>query len=188
MGLRSRLEHQADIVDLALFLVKGTFLCGFDGLTMDISNSHVQRQWDIGQSIFLAGATVRALIKAGSEDDIQPQAIIALEGLGASLFIDQERISQGIDALRGGESRKLSRLLITVGLNNGGTARLIRDSVACVASFMLAVACKTCFTDQEAGSVLHDMMALRGVLRSVPVSRTQIERAVGAISGYGYNI
>ncbi|KAL8886019.1 MAG: hypothetical protein Q9215_006218 [Flavoplaca cf. flavocitrina] len=151
-------------------------------------SSGVRKQWDIGHSIFLAGAVVRSLIKAGSEDDIQPQAILAMEGLGAGLLVDQERISDGVDALKGGENRKFNQLMITAGLTNGGAARLMRDSIPCVAAFVLAVACKTCFTDQETGSILYEMMHFRGVLRSVPVSRTQIERAVGALSGYGHNI
>ena len=78
--------------------------------------------------------------------------------------------------------------MITVGLSNGGTARFMRESVACVASFVLAAACETCFTDQEPGSMLYDMMKCRRVLQSVPVSRTQVERAVGALSGFGHKI
>lgn len=150
---------------------------------MDVSKSYAQKQWDIGQSRFLAGATAVALMSAGSEDDIQPQAIVAMEGLGVGLLVHQDRISEGTDALRGGESRRLSRLMITVGRNDGGAARLMRDTVACVACFVSAIACKTCFTDQETGSMLYDIMELRGVLRSVPVSRKQIEQAVGMISG-----
>lgn len=111
-----------------------------------------------------------------------------MEGLGAGLLIDQDRISEGIDALKGGESRRLSQLMIIIGLRNGGTARLMRESVACVASFVLAAAFKTCFTDQETGSMFYDMMKFRRVLQSVPVSRTQIERAVGAIFGFGHKI
>ena len=155
---------------------------------MSTRNSSVQKQWDIGQSIFFLGRATIALIDAGSQDDIQPQAIVAMEGLGAGLLVHQDRIGEGIDALKGGENRKLSKLMLTLGLNNGGAARIMRESVPCVASFLLAVACKTCFTDHETGSLLYDMMSFRGVLRTVPVSRGQIEQAVGAISGYGYKI
>lgn len=155
---------------------------------MSTHSSSVQKQWDIGQSVLILGAATIALIDAGSQDDIQPQAIVAMEGLGAGLLVHQDRIGEGIDALKGGENRKLSKLMLTFGLNNGGAARIMRGSVSCVASFMLAVACKTCFTDQETGSLLYDMMSFRGVLRTVPVSRGQIEQAVGAISGYGYKI
>ena len=155
---------------------------------MSTPNSSVQKQWDIGHSVLLAGGVIIALIAAASQDDIQPQAILAMEGLGAGLLVHQDRIGDGIDALKGGENRKLSKLMLTFGLNNGGAARIMRGSVSCVASFMLAVACKTCFTDQEIGSLLYDMMSFRGVLRTVPVSRGQIEQAVGAISGYGYKI
>ncbi len=155
---------------------------------MSTSNSSVQKQWDIGQSILLVGVAAIALLSAGSEDDIQPQAIVAMEGLGAGLLVHQDRIGEGVDALKGGENRKWSKLKLTVGLNNGGTARVMRSSVSCVASFLLAVACKTCFTDQETGGILYEMMDFRGVLRTVPIYRGQIEQAVGAISGYGYKI
>ncbi|KAL8784411.1 MAG: hypothetical protein Q9195_009056 [Heterodermia aff. obscurata] len=152
------------------------------------SGSSIQKQWDIGQSIFLIGVTAIALLKAGSEDDIQPQAIVALEGLGAGLLVHKDRIDEAVDALKGNENRRLSKLMLSIGLNHGGVARIMRKSVPCVASFLLAVACKTCFTDRETGSMLYEMMDLRGVLRTVPVSRGQIEQAVGAFSGYGYKI
>ena len=155
---------------------------------MNVSNFNIQKQWDIGQSVFHAITSARALLSAGSEDDIQPQAIITMEGLGAGLLVDQDRISEGINALKGGESRRLSQLIITVRLSNGGTTRLMRESVAYVASFVLATAYKTCFTDQETSSILYDMIKCRRVLQSVPVSRTQIERAVGAISGFRHKI
>ena len=155
---------------------------------MSTQNSSIQKQWDIGQSVVIWGKATIALIEAGSQDDIQPQAILAMERLGAGLLVHEDRINEGVDALKGGESRKLSRLMLTIGLNNGGAARVMKDSVSCVASFMLAVACKTCFTDQETGSLLYDMMSFRGVLKKVPVSRGQVEQAVGAISGYGYKI
>ena len=152
------------------------------------SNSKIQKQWDIGQSIFLIGVTAIALLKAGSEDDIQPQAILALEGLGVGLLVHKDRIDEAVDALKGCENRRLSKLMLSIGLNHGGVARIMRKSVPCVASFLLAVCCKTCFTDQETGSMLYEMMDLRGVLRTVPVSRGQVEQAVGAFSGYGHKI
>ncbi len=147
---------------------------------MSTSNSSVQKQWDIGQSILLVGVAEIALLSAGSEDAIQHQAIV--------LLVHQDRIGEGVDALKGGENRKWSKLKLMVGLNNGGTARVMRSLVSCVASFQLAVACKTCFTHQETGSILYEMMDFRGVLQIVPIYRGQIEQAVGAISGYGYNI
>ncbi len=55
---------------------------------MNMSKSNTQKQWDIGQFVFHAIASARALLSAGSEDDIQPQPIIAMEGLGAGLLID----------------------------------------------------------------------------------------------------
>ena len=155
---------------------------------MSGSGSSVQKQWDIGQSVFLVGAAVVALLSAASQDDVQPQAILAMEALGAGLLVHQDRIGDGIDALNGGESRKLTKLNIMVGLHRGGVAREIRKSVSCVAAFMLAVACKTCFQDREVGGILYEMMDLRGILRIVPVSRWQIEQFVSSVSGYGYRI
>ena len=155
---------------------------------MSGSSSSVQKQWDIGQSVFVVGAAVVAMLSAASQDDVQPQAILAMEALGAGLLVHQDRIGEGIDALNGGESRKLTKLNLMVGLHRGGVAREIRKSVSCVAAFILAVACKTCFTDREVGSILYEMMDLRGVLRKIPVSRWQIEQFVGSVSGYGYKI
>ena len=54
---------------------------------MNVLKSNIQ-QWDIGHSVFHAIASARALLSAGSEDDIQPPAIIAMEGLGAGLLIE----------------------------------------------------------------------------------------------------
>ena len=150
------------------------------------SNSSVQKQWDIGQSFLLLGAKIIVLISAGSDDDIQPQAINAMEGLGAGLLVHEDRIGEGVDALRGGENRRLSKLMLIVGFDNGGAVRVMRTSVSCVASFLLAVGCKTCFTDQETSNMLYEMMGFRDVLRTIPVSRGQIVQAVGAVSGYGH--
>ena len=155
---------------------------------MSDAGSSIQKQWDIGQSVFLVGAAVVALLSAASQDDVQPQAILALEALGAGLLVHQNRIGEGVDALNGGESRKLTKLNLMVGLHRGGVAREIRKSVSCVAAFILAVACKTCFTDREVGSLLYEMMDHRGVLRKLPVSRWQIEQLVCSVSGYGYKI
>ena len=54
--------------------------------------------------------------------------------------------------------------MITVGLGTRGTARLMRESVACVASFVLAAGCKTCLTDQETGTMIYDITKCRHVL------------------------
>ena len=154
---------------------------------MSIAQS-IQTQWDIGQSLFTIKDRIVDLVRAGSEDDVQPQAILAMEGLGTGIIVHNDRIGEGKLALKGGESRRMEKLLLLVGLSGGGVARLMRDSTPCIASFLLAVACKTCFTDDETGAILYEMMALRNVLRTVPVFKEQICHFVGAISGYGYSI
>ena len=148
----------------------------------------IQTQWDIGQSIFTLKDRIVELIRAGSEDDVQPQAILAMEGLGAGIIVHNDRIGEGKLALKGGESYKLEKLLLLIGFTGGGVARLMRDSTPCIASFLLIVACKTCFTDDETGAILYEMMVLRNVLRTVPVFKEQICQYVCAISGYGYSI
>ncbi|KAL9116368.1 MAG: hypothetical protein Q9187_007110 [Circinaria calcarea] len=148
----------------------------------------IQAQWDIGQSIFTIKDRIIELVRAGSEDDVQPQAILAMEGLGAGIIVHNDRIGEGKLALKGGESRRMEKLLLLVGLSGGGVARLMRESTPCIASFLLAVACKTCLTDDETGAILYEMMVLRNVLQTVPVFKEQICQFVGAISGYGYSI
>lgn len=120
------------------------------------------------QSILLVGAAKIASISAGSEDDNQPETIIAMKGLGANLLVHQDEC---VDALKDGENRISSKPMITVKMNNIGAARELRSSISCVASYLLAVACKTCLTSQEASSKLYDMMNVGGILQAVPVSR-----------------
>jgi hypothetical protein len=61
----------------------------------------------------------------------------------------------------------------------------MRGSISLVKSFLLAMACKVCFTDEEAGYILHQMMWSAGVVNTLPIYASQVGQFISAISGYG---
>ena len=150
----------------------------------------VQTQLEISSTLLLTKNAVFALLRASSEDDVQAQAVLALEQLGASILghISQDRIEEGIAALTKVEYWPLKRLKLSIGLHGGGVAEVMRNSVPCIAGFLLAVACKTVFTDGQTAQLLYHMMEDRKILKTVPVTKGQIEQVIGIISGYGHKI
>ncbi|KAI9701827.1 MAG: hypothetical protein M1836_001171 [Candelina mexicana] len=146
------------------------------------------RAWDLGYSVFKAGSAVFDLIKASAEDDVQCQAVLALEGLGAGCLVSQHRIGDAVEALSQRKVEWIERLKITIGLSGGGIARVLRKSTPCLAAFLLAMACKTCFSDEDVGSILFEMMVFQGLIRQIPVSAWQVGQLIGAVSGYGDRI
>ncbi|MCJ1374403.1 hypothetical protein MMC20_005635 [Loxospora ochrophaea] len=153
------------------------------------SSRNVQVQWDLSTTTLLARDTVISLLKVASETEVQPQAVIAMEGLGAAIGgrISPGRIAEAVTALSGGENRIFEWLKVSIGLKSG-IARVMKSSVPLVLSFLLTIACKPSFTNEEIGRLLYDMMACRNILKSVPVSPSQITQLVDTISGYGHHM
>ena len=102
---------------------------------MSDQNSSLQAQWDVGKSVFDSFSLLKSLIAAAGVEDVQPQAVLAAEALGASLHIDPERYNDSIDALGGNENIRLSSIKATISLSSGGLRRYVRQSSALIRFF-----------------------------------------------------
>lgn len=95
----------------------------------DSSSSPLYKQWEtpaaLGQGLGVVDRLV-ALVKAASQDDVQPQAVIAIENLGADCLVSSDLISEGIDALNGNESIRLRDTKALIGLQNERTVAEFR--------------------------------------------------------------
>ena len=112
--------------------------------------------------------------------------MLAIEQLGASLLgnIETARVEDGVKALGTANNRVLDWLKMLMGLHRDGLTSVMRNSTACVASFLLSAACKTVFTDTESAHILFNMMNNRGILRAVPLTKQQVEEAIVSFSGH----
>ncbi|KAI9801123.1 MAG: hypothetical protein M1833_002991 [Piccolia ochrophora] len=142
-------------------------------------------QLEVATTAFGLRDSLLGLVRAASVDNVQSQAVLAFESLGASLEVSNDRIGEAVNALGGCKSVRIERLQLLIGLSGGGVAREIRKSSGCLKAFLLAMACKNCFEHHEIGSILYYMLATQGILRTFPTSREQLGQLVGAISSYG---
>ena len=148
----------------------------------------VQPQWNVLETALLARNSIVAILCACAEEDVQGQAILALEGLGFGLIIDEDRRAEGLKALRTFRSRIVHQLRLTIGLSKGGLAMHISQSQNLIASFLIVCVCKVCFNDETTGAILFEMIKKRGIHDRVPVLSWQIVQVVNAISGYQSNL
>jgi len=91
-------------------------------------------------------------------DDIQFQAVLAFENLGAGLLVDKSRLGEVIDALGGQKSERLTRISLLIGLSGDGLPRTLQNSTGCVLAFNLVAACKTCYNDTKMANILHKLI------------------------------
>ncbi|KAL9117416.1 MAG: hypothetical protein Q9187_006048 [Circinaria calcarea] len=144
----------------------------------------IQAQWELSHTVFKTAGMLWDLIRAAGQDNVQSQAVIALETLGAGILVSPVRISEGYEALRRNNAQVFERLGISIGLNGGGIVRLLRKSTPCIAGFLFITACKPCYTDSEIGAILFELMAATGLLNKIPISPLQLGQLVGSLSGY----
>ena len=144
----------------------------------------VQTQWDLSYTIFKTANLLFDLMKSAAQDNVQGQAVMALEGLGAGILVSSTRISDGYEALKQNNARAFKLLNVSIGLNGSGIASQMRKSTPLIAGFLFISACKPCYTDAEIGNILFAMMAANGLVHKVPISALQMGELVGSISGY----
>jgi hypothetical protein len=145
----------------------------------------VQLQVDLVNLGTISGQKVLDILVACAEDDIQGLVIPPLEVFGSWLLVDRDRIAKGGDALRKTESKVVSFLKLVIGLSGRGLTKALRHNIHLTASFLFAVACSPCFTVEETGKLIHEMMTLKGVLRSYPIHSTPLSQFVRTVIGYG---
>lgn len=144
----------------------------------------IQKQWDPAVSAFNTLDRITSLVKAGTVDDVQPQAVIAAEHLGSLMIVHPQRIGQAIDALGGSNSFRLENVKLSLGLSSGGIAAQIRKSTPAIRCFLFAACLSLHLTPNEIGSFLYEMMEKAGLLETVPVSPAQLASFVNTLEGH----
>jgi hypothetical protein len=153
----------------------------------------IQPQIELSNSVLLVGKLLMGLLRASFEDDVQPQAALAMEALGQRLLVSKQIIETGQELFKPSKEKRIAKVIIdtmklAIGLTSSGWPEAMRGSISLVKSFLLAMACKVNFTDEQAGSILHHMMWSTGVSQKRPIYASQVGQFITAISGYGHDI
>ena len=160
---------------------------------MSQTGGPVQAQLELSNSALMTKKMVTTFLQVCVDDDVQPLAAVAMEALGNLILVSQERIkeadllfqpapSQGKPAW---PTRKfLKRLGVMAGVTIHGWPEAFSESLPLKKTFLLATACKVCFTDAEVARILYEMTWLG---REAPKARFYPDQAghfIDAISGY----
>lgn len=131
-------------------------------------------------------------MQAVSQDNVQPSAVMAVEALGSSMIVSEERINDGLDALNAkGRYSWLERIPIYLGLTSGGVATLIRTvALRAIPAFLLITSLKTFMTDEDIAHVLFEMLIHQGLARKPELRATkqQLCEVVDVVSGFCDNL
>ena len=152
------------------------------------SSDAVQKQWDVSATSIASSQKLLELIAAASEDNVQPQAVLALCALGSIIHPSPELIGTAVDALGGTKNVKLENLKLAIGLRIGGTALHLRQTTPGLAVFLLICALKLWHIDNDVGIILHRMAVKSGVISRWPASSQQFCDAVDAVAGHAGTI
>ncbi|MCJ1327757.1 hypothetical protein MMC10_004432 [Thelotrema lepadinum] len=134
-------------------------------------------------SAFNTLKTIRGLIAATSEDDVQAQAVLAAEQLGACIQVAPERIEQAVDTLAGQTSIRVQNLVASIGIHSGGLVRMMQQSTPLIQFFVLCAACKTTLLDEECSKLVFEMLKTSNLLSNLPCSGSQLLRLISSFSG-----
>ena len=148
----------------------------------------ISLQYDFGVSVTALSGKLLQLIGAASEDNVQPQAVLALRALGSFIHPSPHLIGKAVDALDGTKNVNLEHLKLTVGIDSGGTALFLRQSTPGIAAFLLVCALRIAYNDNEIGEIMYGMAAQSGILKSWPTSAQQLSQVVETLSGYAYKL
>ncbi|MCJ1329573.1 hypothetical protein MMC10_006253 [Thelotrema lepadinum] len=145
----------------------------------------ISLQYDLGVSSTALSNKLLELIGAASEDNVQPQSVLALRALGSLLHPDPNLIGKAVNALDGVQNIKIEHMKLTIGLNSGGTAAFLRQSTPGIAGFLLICAFKlAAYSDHEIGEILYHMALESGTLTTWPTSSQQFTQVVDVLTEY----
>jgi hypothetical protein len=148
----------------------------------------VQPQWEVGQTTFSTVSQLRELIGIASQDNVQPQAVLAAEALGLGLIVSSKRIGEAVEALGGNDSTRLESIRAFIGLSSGKIHHVIRHSTPLLQFFLVITASKLCYTDTELGDLAFQMMVHASVLKNTPVAPSQLTQLIRKFSGQSESI
>lgn len=124
------------------------------------------------------------LVKASSQDDVHPQAVLAAEALGAGILVAPVRIKDALQALGANESFRLQQTRISIGLMHGNTQRAIQSSTPLLQFFVFCTAFKLIYVDEAIGDIMFEMMSTTGLLAKHPISPPQLTRLLNQVSAH----
>lgn len=153
-----------------------------------MSLSSTTPQWDDNRTSFNSAESLRALIAAVSQDDIQGQAVLAAEALGSGIIIFPKRADEAVIALHGNESTRIESIKVVIGLGSEGLIHEIRRSMGFIQFFLLITSSKACYTNVELGLLMSNMIQMSGVSSKYPCSTAQLLRLIDSLSGHAEKI
>ena len=109
---------------------------------------------------------------------------MAAEALGFGLLLSPQLIDKAIVALNGNESLRLAKLQVYIGLHSGGVGRTVRQSTPLIQFFLITAACKLCYTSEEIGTVMYEMIVASGLLLKYAVAASQLSRLVDCLAAH----
>lgn len=139
---------------------------------------------EIGGTSFNTFKALRTLITSVSQDDVQPQAVLAVEALGSIFLASADRINEAVDALGGNDSVRVENVLASIGLTSGGLRHTTRKSTGLLQFFLVCTMSKLCFIDEECATLAFEMLKTSGLLAKYPVATSQLTRLVNQLSGH----
>jgi hypothetical protein len=110
---------------------------------MNQPKSIIQPQIELSNSALLVADLLARVLRASSEDDVQPQAAFAMEALGQRLLVSKQVIEIGQEIFKPSKERRRSKVAIDtmkliIGLPSSGWPEAMRGSISLVKSFLLA--------------------------------------------------
>lgn len=87
--------------------------------------------------------------------------------------------------MKGNESIRLASTKLFIGIQAGGLIARLRESTACIRSFLLIAALKACsYEEREIADILYQFMVTTGLLNVTAVALRQLQDLVRGLSGH----
>lgn len=147
----------------------------------------VQLQWGLDNTAFSTLRNARSLIHAASTDNIQPKAILACEGFGATIAICQEtcrKIESTVIPVP--QPTSLSFIAGFIGYSAGDCVSELSKSLAGLQFLALAAAVVTTLPMHQAGDLIASMLVNSAADRTLVPSRRQTTDLLKSIEGRCY--
>lgn len=152
------------------------------------NGSIIQAQFSLANSVFSATGNLVELLSKSARDDVQCQAVAALEALSSTMLVEPQRIDEALEALSCKDKFTIvERFKLTLGLCPGGISDIFRNHARqCLPSLLLIAGLKTLMDDAEIGSILYEELVFTGLVNrpEFRVTRSQLTSVVQLLSGF----
>ncbi|KAL8946081.1 MAG: hypothetical protein Q9222_007473 [Ikaeria aurantiellina] len=150
----------------------------------------VDPQADVG-NLSLAGlGGLRSILATLSSDDIQPTAVLQVQGIGSLFHANGKFASTVSDELQRFSSYRLEKLSMTIGWRKGDAVSLLAQSTGGQAAALLALWLRNSFDYEKAGDVLFRLSqafpSSSGNLASIKQLAEVVTKVSAKLSPMGY--